>query len=119
MLYCYSLDFQNYHGSFPDRDAALEAAREAHVEEDCEGQIVTTAVMEPRPMSHYVSADTVIDSVLDTASWDVGHEAVEGWDPVVSEDAKADFKALIDSWAGVHGIQPNFWGVIDVKEHRV
>ncbi len=120
MSFCYSLNGEDFQGTFPTRDDALAEAI-GYTEPKIATKVYTGVCIPCRAEDFAPSGDSLCEQMNETANDDIG-EYAEDWPPNTKEQAEelgVAIKEAVRAWAEKHDLAPLFYRIGDTEEHMV
>ena len=119
-IFGWSTDGELFRGEATSREEALAEAKREYPN----AKHLWTAAQRPLDIRILASgfAERVMESITDNIADEVG-DLADGLFESVTEEQETELDealaAVISDWVERHGLQPQFYGVSDVEEHRV
>ena len=120
--YAYSFNGEEYEGPFDSYDEALQAAKDANLDEYHDDRYEVAYIGECVWYKPHVDADNVIEAVQDEAYDQAGDFAIDYLDDVTKEHRdklESLLTGIFNIWAEDYGYKPSFFTVENVKEVRI
>ena len=120
--YAYSFNGEEYEGPFDSYDEALQAAKDANLDEYHDDRYEVVYIGECIWYKPHVSADNVIEAIQDDAYDQAGDFAINYLDDVTKEHRnklESLLTGIFNIWAKDYGYKPSFFTVENVKEVKI